>query len=239
MTKQATLPEGASSLGLAGTAPGLVARRPALRRRRAARPAGRAAAALAGALETRAACGACSRGTSRPGRRVLRFYGVERVGGRAGARGGRAATATGSRRRSARATSRSTSTSSSSRAPRRARTSSTARFREPLERYLFAEDERPVAGDRARALPRARAARSATAESCTGGLVAARLTDVARLERRLRGRRSSRTRTRSRTAELGVPADAARRARRRLGGGGRGDGGRRARAARRRRRASP
>ena len=49
---------------------------------------------------------------------------------------------------------------------------------EPLERYLFARDERRGRGARARPLPRARAGRSATAESCTGGLVAGRLTSV-------------------------------------------------------------
>ena len=46
-----------------------------------------------------------------------------------------------------------------------------------LERHLFAQDERPV-GEHVLALCRARGWTLATAESCTGGLVAARLTDV-------------------------------------------------------------
>ena len=50
-------------------------------------------------------------------------------------------------------------------------------MREPLERYLFSEDERTVA-EIVLALCRERGLRLATAESCTGGLVAARLTDV-------------------------------------------------------------
>ena len=46
--KQASLPEDAISLGLAGTAPGVLLRTRRVRRRRASRPAGRAAEALAG-----------------------------------------------------------------------------------------------------------------------------------------------------------------------------------------------
>jgi nicotinamide-nucleotide amidase len=51
-------------------------------------------------------------------------------------------------------------------------------LRAPLERYLFAEDERPVE-EIVLALCRSRRLTLATAESCTGGLVAARLTSVA------------------------------------------------------------
>ena len=50
-------------------------------------------------------------------------------------------------------------------------------LREPLRRYLFTEDERSVA-ELVLDLCRARGLTLATAESCTGGLVAARLTDV-------------------------------------------------------------
>jgi nicotinamide-nucleotide amidase len=50
-------------------------------------------------------------------------------------------------------------------------------LRAPLERYLFAEDERPVA-ELVLDLCRERGLRLATAESCTGGLVAARLSDA-------------------------------------------------------------
>ena len=52
-----------------------------------------------------------------------------------------------------------------------------AALRAPLERYLFSEDERTIA-EIVLELCRARGLRLATAESCTGGLVAARLTDV-------------------------------------------------------------
>jgi nicotinamide-nucleotide amidase len=47
----------------------------------------------------------------------------------------------------------------------------------PLEQYLFARDERPVE-ELVLGLCRARGLRLATAESCTGGLVSARLTSV-------------------------------------------------------------
>ena len=55
------------------------------------------------------------------------------------------------------------------------------------ERYLFSEDERTVA-EIVLSLCRERGLRLATAESCTGGLVAARLTGHPGRERRLRGR---------------------------------------------------
>jgi nicotinamide-nucleotide amidase len=53
-----------------------------------------------------------------------------------------------------------------------------AAFVEPLGSYLFTADERSVA-EIVLELCRARGLRLATAESCTGGLVVARLTDVA------------------------------------------------------------
>jgi competence/damage-inducible protein CinA-like protein len=52
-----------------------------------------------------------------------------------------------------------------------------AGLREPLARYLFSEDERPVQ-EIVLGLCRAQGLTLATAESCTGGMVAARLTDV-------------------------------------------------------------
>jgi nicotinamide-nucleotide amidase len=52
-----------------------------------------------------------------------------------------------------------------------------ARLLAPLERHLFGRDERSVA-EHVLALCRVRGWKLATAESCTGGLVAARLTDV-------------------------------------------------------------
>ena len=53
-----------------------------------------------------------------------------------------------------------------------------AALRSPLAPYLFAEDERSVA-EIVLELCRERGYRLATAESCTGGLVAARLSDIA------------------------------------------------------------
>ena len=79
-------------------------------------------------------------------------------------------------------------------------TARAARSREPLERYLFSEDERTVEEIVLDALPRARACTLATAESCTGGLVAARLTAVPGSSDVFARRRSSPTRTRSRRA---------------------------------------
>src|SRR5438128_16090 len=52
-----------------------------------------------------------------------------------------------------------------------------ARLLPPVERYLFARDERPVE-ELVLALLRARGLSLATAESCTGGRVASRLTSV-------------------------------------------------------------
>jgi nicotinamide-nucleotide amidase len=52
-----------------------------------------------------------------------------------------------------------------------------ARLRSELERYVFAEDERPIE-EHVLELCRERGLSLAAAESCTGGLVAARLTSV-------------------------------------------------------------
>ena len=53
----------------------------------------------------------------------------------------------------------------------------TAALRMPLQRYLFAEDERPIE-EIVLALCRARGLTLTTAESCTGGMIAERLTSV-------------------------------------------------------------
>ena len=116
-----------------------------------------------------------------------------------------AATETGWRRRSAPATSRSTSISSSSPGRGSARTSCRRQLVAPLERYLFA-----ATSGRSRSSSSTCAARAdstlATAESCTGGMVAERLTSVPGLERRLPRRRSSRTPNEVKARELGVAA---------------------------------
>ena len=173
--KQATLPKGAVSLGLAGTAPGSVLDTggcvfvvlpgppPELRRlwarALAAEPVGRVLARA-----------------EAPERRVLRFYGaseseVARTLREAGGEGEGVdvtvcardfeihvdlVAAHGARGRS---------------------DELAEALRQGLGAYLFAEDERPVA-ELVLDLCRERGYTLATAESCTGGLVAARLTDV-------------------------------------------------------------
>ena len=125
--KQASIPEGAIVVGLAGTAPALVVEADELRRGDAAGPAARAAPALAARARDRAAASGCWSAREPPG--AARAAALRRVASRPWPRRSRrrAATATGWRRRSAPATSRSTSICSSSRAPRRAPTSSRRR----------------------------------------------------------------------------------------------------------------
>ena len=183
------LPEGALVLGLAGTAPGLVARAgrrcvvvvlpgpprelQRLWRTRSRREPVRRVLARAHAAAAARRC-ASSAPASRPSRaRSPR----------------RAATATASRRRSARATSRSRSTSSSSPAPRSARTRSRAPCVPPLERHLFARDERPGRGARARRSAARAGSRSRLPSRAPAGWSRRGLTVGARLERRVRRRR--------------------------------------------------
>ena len=78
-------------------------------------------------------------------------------------------------------------------------------LRDALGRHLFSEDERTIA-EIVLELGRERGLTLATAESCTGGLVAARLTERAGLERRLPRRRRRRTRTTSRRMRSGFRA---------------------------------
>ncbi|HET7567189.1 MAG TPA: nicotinamide-nucleotide amidohydrolase family protein [Gaiellaceae bacterium] len=176
VTKQATRPEGSLSLGLAGTAPGLVL--PA--------PNGCVAVILPGppaelqrlwprALETEPVRALLAR-TRPPGRRVLRLFGV-------------------SESAVARALAEAGGDGSGVEATICARDfeihvdlvvepGAEARADElegalagSLERWLYARDERGIE-EHVLALCRARGLTLATAESCTGGLVAARLTSV-------------------------------------------------------------
>jgi nicotinamide-nucleotide amidase len=173
--KQATLPVGALSLGLAGTAPGLVlydttsvvvvlpGPPPELRR------------LWARALETEPVRGVLARARP-PGRRVLRFFGasesaVARALADAGGDGdGVEATIC------AREYEIHVDLVVEDGADERG-SSLAAALRDRLAQHLFAEDERPVE-EHVLALCRARGLTLATAESCTGGLVAARLTSV-------------------------------------------------------------
>ena len=106
-------------------------------------------------------------------------------------------------------------------------------MRERLGADVFSEDERPLA-ELVLDAARARGATIATAESCTAGLVAARLTDIAGSSDVVVGGVVAYA-NEIKQALLGVPDRAARAARRRLGGVRRGDG---ARGARRDRRAA-
>jgi nicotinamide-nucleotide amidase len=176
VTKQATRPAPAVSIGLAGTAPGLVLRA----------PTGCVVVVLPGppselqrlwpnALASEPMQELLAR-TRPPGRRVLRLFGVSesavaRALDEAGGDGdGVEATIC------ARDFEIHIDLVVESGAEERADSLETALAGE-LERWLFARDERGVE-EHVLALARARELSLATAESCTGGLVAARLTRV-------------------------------------------------------------
>jgi nicotinamide-nucleotide amidase len=173
--KQATLPEGALSLGLAGTAPGIVL---ALD--------GRIAVALPGppselqrlwprALETEPFRRMLERATP-PERRVLRFYGASEsaIAKALADAGGEipGVEATICARDFEIHVDLVVDPDAQPQADRLERA-----FLPPIERYLFSRDERPVE-EVVLGLCRERGLTLATAESCTGGLVAARLTSV-------------------------------------------------------------
>lgn len=174
--KQATLPAGAVSLGLAGTAPGVLLKAD-----------GRVAVALPGppgelrrlwprALETEPLRRLLARALPTD-RRVLRFFGasesavaraLEEAGG-----DGEGVEATVCAREFEVHVDLVSDPGGEARADALA-----GALRGRLGRYLFAEHERPVE-ELVLELCRARGLTLGTAESCTGGLVAARLTSVA------------------------------------------------------------
>ncbi len=173
--KQATRPEGAKSLGLAGTAPGLVLE-----------TNGCVVVVLPGpprelrrlwerALESEAVRAVVERAPSRD-RRTLRFFGTpesavaEALAGAGGDGGGVEVTIC------AREFEIHVDIVIEPGADERAAEIERA-FRESLGRYLFSEDERSVA-EIVLDAARSRGLALATAESCTGGLVASRLTSV-------------------------------------------------------------
>jgi nicotinamide-nucleotide amidase len=176
VTKQATRPVSATSLGLAGTAPGLVLKA----------PTGCVVVVLPGppgelrrlwpnALESEPMRELLQR-TRPPGRRVLRLFGVsESAVARAleesgGDGDGVEATIC------AREFEIYIDLVVEPGAEERADVLETA-LAERLEQWLFSRDERRVE-ELVLSLARAQGLRLATAESCTGGMVAARLTDV-------------------------------------------------------------
>jgi nicotinamide-nucleotide amidase len=173
--KQATLPEGAVVLGIAGTAPGL-----ALETERGAvvvlpGPPAELRRLWPQALQTAAVQAVLSRARE-PERRVLRFYGaseseIARVLAESGGEGD-GVTATICARDFEIHVDLFADDNGRGRADELA-----AQLRERAGRYLFAEDERPVE-ELVLGACRKRGWTLATAESSTGGLVAARLTSV-------------------------------------------------------------
>lgn len=173
--KQATLPAGATSLGLAGTAPGVVLQADGCVAVALPGPPPELRRLWASALESEPVRTVLARARP-PGRRVLRFYGasesaVARVLDEAGGEGD-GVEATVCARDFEIHVDLVVDEGGEGRAEELA-----SALRTELDRYLFAEDERPV---EAHVIDLCRAERLslATAESCTGGLVAARLTSV-------------------------------------------------------------
>ena len=175
VTKQATVPEGAVVVGIAGTAPGLV-----LAAERTVfvvmpGPPGELRRLWPAAVASAPVQAVLGR-TMPPERRVLRFYGVSesavaRSLAEAGGDGdGMEVTIC------ARDFEIHVDLVVEPGAESRASAFADA-FLEPLRSYLFTEDERTVA-DIVLDACRVHGLRLGTAESCTGGLVAARLTDV-------------------------------------------------------------
>jgi len=175
VTKQATVPEGAVVVGIAGTAPGLVV--PGQRCVYVVMPGppGELRRLWPAAVASEPVQAVLAR-TTPPGRRVLRFYGISesavaRALAEAGGDGdGVEATIC------ARDFEIHVDLVVEPGAEARADTLEGA-FLDPLRSYLFTQDEQSVA-EMVLDLCRARGLRLGTAESCTGGLVAARLTDV-------------------------------------------------------------
>ena len=168
VTKQASLPEGAVSVGLAGTAPGIVLHAGGTAFVALPGPPSELQRLWAKAVDAEPVRAVVSRAHA-PERRVLRFFGasessIAQALHEAGEEEGVEVTVCarefevhvdlfGPAGRVAEA------------------------LRERLREYLFAEDERPVE-ELVLAACRERGLSLSTAESCTGGLVAARLTSI-------------------------------------------------------------
>jgi nicotinamide-nucleotide amidase len=204
VTKQATLPEGAQSLGLAGTAPGVMLET----------SSGCVVVVLPGppselrrlwpnALETDAFRALLAR-TQPPGRRVLRFFGVsESAVARALADAGGdgdGVEVTICARDFEIHVDFVVEPGADDRAD-----ALVERMLPPIEQWLFSRDERPIE-EHVLSLCGARGWTIATAESCTGGLVAARLTNVPGASAVLRGGIVAYA-NEVKQAELDVPAE--------------------------------
>jgi nicotinamide-nucleotide amidase len=176
VTKQATVPDTALSLGLAGTAPGLLIPRDGDRVVVVLPgPPGELRRLWPNALETEAFRALLVR-THPPGRRVYRLFGVSesavaRALDEAGGDGDGVEVTICARDFEIHVD-LVVEAGAEPRADELERD-----FLGPLDAYLYAHDERGVE-EHVLELCRARGLRLATAESCTGGLVAARLTSV-------------------------------------------------------------
>lgn len=204
VTKQATIPDGAVSLGLAGTAPGLVIRH----------GGGRVVVVLPGppaelqrlwprALRAEAFGPLLARGRP-PGRRVVRLFGVSesavaRALAEAGGDGDGVEVTI-----CARDFEIHVDFVVEPGAERRADELEAA-FLPSIERWLFSRDEEPIEAH-VLALCRERGWTMGTAESCTGGLVAARLTGIPGSSDVFRGGVVAYA-NEIKQAELDVPAD--------------------------------
>jgi nicotinamide-nucleotide amidase len=203
VTKQATIPEGATVVGIAGTAPGLVLPSERCVYVVMPGPPGELRRLWPAAVESAPFQAVLAR-TTPPGRRVLRFYGasesaVARALAEAGGDGA-GVEATICARDFEIHVDLVVEPGAESRADELADA-----LREPLRRHLFSEDERTIA-ELVLQLCRDRRLRLATAESCTGGLVAARLTDVPGASDVVAGGIVAYS-NEVKTAELGVPAE--------------------------------
>lgn len=203
VTKQAMLPAGALSLGLAGTAPGSVLDTGDCVVVVLPGPPAELQRLWPRALETEPVRRVLSRATP-PQRRVLRFFGasesaVARALAHAGGDGD-GVEATICARDFEIHVDLLAEPGAEARAAELA-----GRLRDPLARYLFAEDERSIA-ELVLEECRTRGWTLATAESCTGGLVAARLTDVPGASDVFRGAVVAYA-NEVKEAELGVPAE--------------------------------
>jgi nicotinamide-nucleotide amidase len=202
--KQATLPAGATSLGLAGTAPGVVLEADGAVVVALPGPPGELRRLWARALETASVRRLLERARP-PGRRVLRFFGASESAvalalEEAGGEGDGVEATVCARDFEVHVDLVVDEGGGEARAD-----ALTAALRERLRPHLFAEDERPVE-ELVLALGRVRGLSLATAESCTGGLVAARLTSVPGSSDVFRGAIVSYA-DEVKERELGVPAE--------------------------------
>lgn len=201
--KQATIPAGALSLGLAGTAPGLVLEAGACVVVVLPGPPRELQRLWPRALATEPVRRVLERAPAR-GRFTLRFFGTPEstVAAALAAAGGDGdgVEATICAREFEIHVDLVVEPGAEARAGRLADS-----LRAALGEYLFAEDERPIA-ELVLDLCRARGLTLATAESCTGGLVAARLTAVPGASAVFRGSVVAYA-DEVKAAELGVPED--------------------------------